>query len=150
MVSKVIISTQKTGLELWMVFSNCLRKRLTMEQELLKLRKHQKYPYFIHIASSPGPSISKSFKENRRAMKHKWEIQIIVHFLCIFHLCMYSPDTERIPSHISRWNNKMIHLKQQKKVWIFFSKKFDSRMHYFQGSKKQKRVQKGIRQPYNR
>lgn len=107
-------------LELWIVSSNCLRKRLAMEQELLKLQKHQTYPYFIHTARSPGLSVSKSFKENRIAMKHKWEIQIIVHFPCIFYLYMYSPNTEYIPSHITQWNNKMIHLKQQKEAWIFF------------------------------
>lgn len=70
MVSKVIIAIQKIDLDLWIVFSNCLRKRLTMEQELLKLHKYQKYPC-LNRASSPGLSISKSFKENGRAMKHK-------------------------------------------------------------------------------
>lgn len=131
MVSKVIISTKKIDLELWIVSLNCLRKRLAMEQELLKLHKHQKYPYFIHTASSPSLSISTSFKENGRAMKHKWEIQIIVHFPCIFHLYIYSPDTEHILSHITQWNNKMIHLKQQKEAFNFFSKKFDRRIHYW-------------------
>lgn len=119
MVSKVIISTQKIGLELWVASSHCLRKRLTREQELLKLHKHQKYPYFIHIASSPGLSSSKPFKENERAMKHKWDIQKIVHFPCIFHLYMYSPDTECIPSHITQWNNETFKTAKRKPGFFF-------------------------------
>lgn len=70
MVSKIIISSKKTDLELRIVSLNCLRKRLTMEQELLKLHKHRKYPYLIPTTSSPGLSIFKPFKENGRAMKH--------------------------------------------------------------------------------
>lgn len=73
-------------------------------------------------------------------------------FPCIFHHYMYSSDTERIPSHITQQNNKMIHLKQQKEAWIFFFQEIWQwhALLNLKGSKKQKRVQKGIRQLYNR
>lgn len=70
MVCKVIISTKKIDLELWIVSLNCLRKRLAMEQELLKLHKEISilYPY---SQQSCTVLISTSLKENGRAMKHK-------------------------------------------------------------------------------